>query len=59
MSDLLDLAVAAHGGILMPHRRRVYPLGADNWKIPDPMLIAIDIGRLSFGSYCALTQRES
>jgi len=38
-----------HGGILMPHRRRVYPLGADNRKIPEPVLIAIDIARLSFG----------
>jgi hypothetical protein len=39
-----------HGGILMPHRRRVYPLGADNRKIPEPVLVAIDIVRLSFGS---------
>ena len=39
-----------HGGILMPHRRRVYPLGADNRKIPEPVLIAIDIVRLGFGS---------
>ena len=48
-----------HGGILVPHRRRVYPLGADNRKIPDPVLIAIDIGRLSFGSDWALARRES
>jgi len=33
-----------HGGILMPHRRRVYSLAADNRKIPEPVLIAIDIG---------------
>jgi hypothetical protein len=39
-----------HGGILMPHRRRVYPRGADNRKIPEPVLIAIDIVRLGFGS---------
>jgi hypothetical protein len=39
-----------HGGILMPHRRRVYPLDADNRKIPAPVLIAIDIVRLGFGS---------
>ena len=37
-----------HGGILMPHRRRVYPLGADNRKVPEPLLIKIDIGRLGF-----------
>jgi hypothetical protein len=39
-----------HDGILMPHRRRVYPLDADNRKIPAPVLIAIDIVRLGFGS---------
>ena len=39
-----------HRGILMPHRRRVYPLGADNRKISEPVLITIDIVRLSFGS---------
>ena len=39
-----------HGEILMPHRRRVYPLGADNRKIREPVLIAIDIVRLGFGS---------
>jgi hypothetical protein len=39
-----------HGGILMPHRCRVYPLGADNRKIPEPVLIAIDIVRLGVGS---------
>jgi hypothetical protein len=31
-----------HGGILMPHRRRVHPIGADNRKIPEPVLIASD-----------------
>jgi hypothetical protein len=39
-----------HDGILVPHRRRVYPLGADNRKISEPVLIAIDIVRLGFGS---------
>jgi hypothetical protein len=34
----------------MPHRRRVYPLGSDNRKSPEPVLIAIDIVRLGFGS---------
>jgi len=39
-----------HDGILMPHRRRVYPLGAENRKIPESVLVAIDIVRLGFGS---------
>jgi hypothetical protein len=34
-------------------RRQVYPLGTDNHKIshkiPEPVLIAIDIARLDFG----------
>jgi hypothetical protein len=37
-----------HGGILTPHRRRIYPLGADNRKIPEPLVIKIDIARLGF-----------
>jgi hypothetical protein len=37
-----------HGGIMVPLRRRVYPLGADNHKIPQPVLIAIDIAGLDF-----------
>jgi hypothetical protein len=48
-----------HGGIPMPHHRRVYPPGADNRKIREPVLIAIDIVRLSFGSASALARRES
>jgi hypothetical protein len=39
-----------HGGIAAPHRRRVYPLGADNRKVPEPVLVTIDIVRLGFGS---------
>jgi hypothetical protein len=34
--------------IMVPHRRRVYPLGADNYKLPEPVLIAVDIARLDF-----------
>jgi hypothetical protein len=41
----------------MPHRRRVCPLGADNRKIP--VLIAIDITCLGFGSTRAIARRES
>jgi hypothetical protein len=37
------------GGIMVPHRRRVYPLGADNHRTPQPVLITIDIARLDFG----------
>ena len=58
MSDLLDLAIAAHGGldyhyrggIAVPHRRPVYPLGADNRKVSEPVLVTIDIVRLGFVS---------
>jgi hypothetical protein len=39
-----------HGGIAVPYHRRVYPLGADNRKVPEPVLVAIDIVRLGFGS---------
>jgi hypothetical protein len=46
-------------GLLMPHRRRVCPLGADNQKIPEPVLIAIDIARLNFCSAWVLVRRES
>jgi hypothetical protein len=34
-----------HDGILMPHHRRVCPVGAANRKIAEPVLIAIDIVR--------------
>jgi hypothetical protein len=37
-----------HGGILMPHRRRVYPRGPDNRKISEPLLVSIDISDLHF-----------
>jgi hypothetical protein len=38
-----------HGGIMVPHRRRVYPLGADNRKVSEPVMVAIDIASLDFG----------
>jgi hypothetical protein len=55
--DVLDGAKGAHyigdyrkrGGIMVPRRRRVYPLGADDHRIPQPVLITIDIARLDFG----------
>jgi hypothetical protein len=31
------------GGIMLPHRRRVYPRGADNQRVPEPVLVAIDV----------------
>lgn len=37
-----------HDGIMVPHRRRIYPLGADNRRIPEPVLVTIDIARLEF-----------
>jgi hypothetical protein len=33
----------------LPHRRRVYPFGADNHKIPEPVLMTTDIACLNFG----------
>ncbi len=37
-----------HGGLLAPHRRRVHPRGAQNQKIDTPVLVSIDIARLSY-----------
>lgn len=49
--DVLGGATGAHyihdyrqvGGILLPHRRRVYPRGADNQRVPEPVLVSIDV----------------
>lgn len=54
--DVLGGAAGAHyiddyretAGIQIAHRRRVYPLGADNQKVPEPLLVSIDITRVSF-----------
>jgi hypothetical protein len=35
-------------GLMMPHRRRVYPLGADNHPNPEPVLVSIDIRQARF-----------
>jgi hypothetical protein len=37
-----------HGGLLVPHRRRIYPKGAENQKIDAPILVSIDITRLDY-----------
>jgi hypothetical protein len=37
-----------HGGLLAPHRRRVHPRGADNQKVDTPILVSIDVARLSY-----------
>jgi hypothetical protein len=37
-----------HDGIMVPHRRRIYPLGDDNNKVPEPVLVSIDIKRVRF-----------
>lgn len=37
-----------HDGIQVPHRRLVYPLGPDNHKIAEPILISIDIRGLAY-----------
>jgi hypothetical protein len=56
--DVLGGAKGAHyigdyhdnSGIAMPRRRHVYPLGVDNRKVPEPLLIEIDIASFAFGS---------
>jgi len=37
-----------HEGIQVPHRRRVYPLGPNNMKVAEPVLISIDIKQARF-----------
>ena len=37
------------GGIVVPTKRRVYALDANKRKIPEPVLVAIDIRDISFG----------
>jgi hypothetical protein len=56
--DVLGGATGAHyfhdyrqvGGIMAPHRRRIYPRGSDNQRIPEPVLVSIDIARIGFRS---------
>jgi hypothetical protein len=56
--DVLGGAKGAHyvgdyndnSGNAKPHRRRVYPFGVDNRKVPEPLLIEIDIASFAFGS---------
>jgi hypothetical protein len=40
----------SHGGIMIPHRRRVYARDADNHPVMSPVLITIDIGDLEFNN---------
>jgi hypothetical protein len=35
-------------GSQMPRRRLVYPLGSDNRRVPEPILVSIDIGNVKF-----------
>ncbi|RDS80952.1 hypothetical protein [Dyella psychrodurans] len=52
--DVLGGAVGAqyvdsyhdHNGILIPHRRLIFPRGADNHKVSEPLLVSIDIDQL-------------
>jgi|HubBroStandDraft_3_1064219.scaffolds.fasta_scaffold100732_2 hypothetical protein len=54
--DVLGGATGAHyiddyrhiDGILVPHQRRVYPRGADNQRVAEPLLVSIDIARIGF-----------
>ncbi len=59
--DVLGGATGAHyvddyrtcDGIRAPFRRRVFPLGADNQRVPEPVLISIDISVLRFAPAAA------
>jgi hypothetical protein len=54
--DILGGSAGAHfihdyrefDGIMVPTRRRVFPLGHDNKKLPEPVLITIDITDVRF-----------
>jgi hypothetical protein len=54
--DVLGGATAAHyihnyrevSGIMVPHRRRVYPRAANNERVPEPVLVSIDIVHANF-----------
>ncbi|MFC4527174.1 hypothetical protein ISN76_10750 [Dyella halodurans] len=54
--DILGGAQGAHymddyrdvDGLRIPHRRRVYPLGAGNERVAEPLLVTIDISAVSF-----------
>jgi hypothetical protein len=55
-ADLVGGATGAHyihdyrhvSGIMVPHHRRIYPLGSDNQRVPEPLLVSIDITHASF-----------
>jgi hypothetical protein len=54
--DVLGGAAGAHyihdyqevGGLMVPHRRRVYARGVDNKMVPEPVLVSIDICHIGF-----------
>jgi hypothetical protein len=56
--DVLGGSAGAHyiddyrqvSGIMVPHRRRVYPRAADNHRVPGPLLVSIDIAHIDFRS---------
>jgi hypothetical protein len=56
--EVLGGAAAAHyihdyrqvSGIMVPHRRRVYGRGLDNHRVPEPVLVSIDISHIIFKS---------
>lgn len=55
MNDLLDRAVAAHGGldrwnqIIIATTRRGYAWQGDYQRVPEPLLAAIDMGEITIG----------
>jgi hypothetical protein len=37
-------------GIVVPTKRRIYGYQDDHQVVPDPVLVAIDIGEIAFGA---------
>jgi hypothetical protein len=53
--DVLGFATGAHyihdyQQVMVPRRRRVYPRGADNRSVPEPVLVSMDISHVGFRS---------
>jgi hypothetical protein len=53
--DVLGFATGAHyihgyQQVMVPRRRRVYPRGADNRPVPEPVLASMDISHVGFRS---------
>ena len=43
LSDYTEVA-----GIMVPTKHRIYPRAADGQKVPEPLLVAIDLSEIAF-----------